>query len=190
MPVALSGLWIVLGHPLEGQRWLEVALQNTDGVPETVLARALATFSWTVNVQGDASRASALAEEAVAISRLHDDVLNTARCLLLSGVPAYRLDNYDHAKSRFHEAMAILAPYHEPYWVQGMIVTLSSQLGLVALMQGNIAESEAWHRSALDLELAQGEAPGHSHIFGHVVLAGLGDIARAQGDSATALHLY
>jgi DNA-binding CsgD family transcriptional regulator len=71
-----------------------------------------------------------------------------------------------------------------------MAITVSAELGMAALMRGDIQKAEAWYQSALDQQWTHGDASGRSHMYGHVVPAGLGDIARAKGDGVRAFHHY
>jgi predicted ATPase/DNA-binding CsgD family transcriptional regulator len=192
----LGGLWVVSGHAPEGQRWLEEALAHGSTAATPARARALATLSWTMNVRGDATAAFALAEQGLAICRAHDEPLITGQCLLLAGVAANVLGNDDHAVARFEEGIALLAPDHPPAvtpdlaMTRNLRITFASMLGVVALSQGAIATADKWYRAALEQQLEAGCALGESHIYGFVVPAGLGDVARARGDPATALGYY
>jgi DNA-binding CsgD family transcriptional regulator len=186
----LGALWVVSGQTQEGQHWLELGLERGSHAPDMVRATALATLSWTVNTRGHSSRAVALAEEGLAISRAWNEHITMVSCLLLIATPAYNLRKYDDAVARLEEAAAILSSLDETDLTQNMLVTTIVQLGQVALLQGNIAKAEALYRSALEQELGRGYAPGHSHVYGYSVPAGLGDIAYAKGDAATAFGHY
>jgi DNA-binding CsgD family transcriptional regulator len=190
MASRLAALWVISGHTREGQHWLELALQRGSHAPEPLRGKALVILSWTVNMRGQPGRATTLAEEALKIFRTYNEPLQIAQCLVLSGVPAYRNGNYDHAIARFEEAHAILSSLDEPKWVRNFIITLLSEMGMIAMIQGKIAKAGELFNSALVRQLEQGVAAGHSHIIGYIVLAGLGDVARAKGDPVTAFHFY
>ena len=186
----LGPLWVVCGRTREGLRWLEDGLAQADGVPEYIRTRAMVTLSWTVNTSGDGSRALALAEEALSRARMLDQVLTTTQALILCGVPATRLGQFDHAVARFDEAADILQSLDEPNWIRNALITVTGQLGLVALTRGDIDRAEAFYRAASAMQRERECSGGESHIYAHIVSAGLGDIARARGEDERAIGLY
>jgi DNA-binding CsgD family transcriptional regulator len=192
----LGGLWVVSGHAPEGQRWLAEALAHGSTAATPVRARALATLSWIMTVRGDETAAFALAEQGLVASRSAGEPLLTCYCLLLAGVAAQALANDDHAVARFEEGMATLPPdaandlTTHPAVARNLRITFAALLGTNSLRRGAIATAEAWYRTALSQQLASGGALGQSHIYGFIVPAGLGDVARARGDPTTALDYY
>jgi non-specific serine/threonine protein kinase len=190
MASMLGALWVVSGHTQEGRYWLELALEHGSEVSDSLRGKALAVLSWTVNMQGHTERAVDLAEEGLRIFRSRDEPLNTAQSLVLSAIPACRIGQYDHAIERFDEARDILEKLDEPDWARNFMITLLAEMGMIALTRGDIARSEKYFQVALERQLERGVPPGHSHMYGHLVLAGLGDIARARGDPVTAFHFY
>jgi DNA-binding CsgD family transcriptional regulator len=155
-----------------------------------VRATALETLSFTVSMRGQTHKALTLAEEGLTIARSQNDPFTMARCLVLMATAAYRLQNYDDAVARFEEAISILSMLGETDITQNMLVTVTGQLGAAFLLQGNIEKAEAFQQSALEQQQRRGYAPGESHIAGHLVPSGLGDVARAKGDAATAFSHY
>ena len=191
MAGCLGSLWVVLGHPHEGQQWLERSLERGTGIPDAIRARALATLSWAVNTGGDPVQALALAEESVAVWRTLDAPLHTAQALILCGVPAYRVAGRHHdATPWFKESIAILTTLDKPDWVPNFIHQLHCQLGKNALIHGNIELSEAHYRTAREDEQARGFEPGESYIYATALTQALGDLTRARGDPAGSLGWY
>jgi predicted ATPase/DNA-binding CsgD family transcriptional regulator len=197
----LGALWVVSGHALEGQRWLERALAGSASAPAPLRAVALCTLSWIMNVRQQDAVALTLAEAGLALCRAHAqiDPLTTELCLGMCGSAAYTVGSHAHAVARLNEGIAIVSAWDAatmpsypsyPGLRRNLLITMAAQLGMVALLQGDIATAETWYRSALAQQLAGGDAPGESHLYGHAVPAGLGNVARARGDPATALHHY
>ena len=190
MAEQLGGLWIVCGNTSEGQRWLEGALSQGTTIPAPQRAHGLAMLSWIVNTRGDTSRALALAEEGLAIFRTHGDALGTVRCLVLSGVPAYRIGRHEDATARTLEAIGMLSSLANPDWAGNWIVTLKCMMGVGALIRGNVGQAKGHFRSAADQQLAPEKVLPANYIYGHDVTIGFGDVARANGDPEAAFHHY
>ena len=192
----LGGLWVVSGHAPEGQRWLEEALAHGSTASDAVRARALATLSWTMNVRGEGRVAFALAEEGLAICRTRNDPLITWQCLLLAGVGAQALANYDHAVARYEEGLTATSSGEPPEaaahpdLMHNMRNMFAACLGWVALYQGAIANAEKWYRTAFRQLRDSGYQKGQSYIYAYGVLAGLGDVTRAKGDPVAAFGFY
>ncbi len=191
MASSLGSLWIPIGHPREGRDWIEPALEASPDVPDAVRAKALAILSWCVNTAGEPERAFTLAEASLAIWRRLDDPLGLFQALLLSGVPAYRVTGHQQeSEARLKEALAVLANLSEPDWVPNARATVTCELGQLAMRQGDVVQAERLFREARDRESSSGYDVGESHIYGTVILFGLADVARMDGDDATALGLY
>lgn len=191
MASSLATLWIPLGHPREGREWIEPALGAGSDIPDAVRAKALAVLSWCVNTAGEPERAFPLAEASLVIWRRLDDPLGLCQALILSGVPAYRVPGHlRESEARLKEALAVLSNLVEPDWVPNARATVMCELGQLAMRTGDVVEAERWFREARDSESSSGYDVGESHIYGTVILFGLADIARMQGDAGTALALY
>ena len=190
MAGSLASLWIPIGHPREGQDWIEPALEACVDIPNAVRAKALAVLSWCVNTAGEPERARTLAEASLAIWRTLDDPLGLVQALILSGVPAYRTADHQGAEARLAEALDVLSRLDEPDWVLNARATVTCELGHVAMRQGDVIRAERLFRAVREDEVSRGFEIGESHIYGTVTLFGLADIERIHGDVASALDLY
>lgn len=190
MASQLGGLWVVSGRTGEGQRWLEGWLGRETEMSAIQRANGLAMLSWIVNIRGDAFRAFAFADEGLGIFWKHNDVLATAQCLVLSGMAARYLGDFDAAAERQGEALALLVALDGPLWTRNFVISILAGLGHSAVCQGDIPNAAMHYNRALDHQIAGGHAPGASHIYGNHVLAGLGDVDRAKGNHADAISHY
>ncbi|MBA2278045.1 MAG: AAA family ATPase [Chloroflexia bacterium] len=187
---SLRSLWSVRGHFHEGRDWLERALAHGGQVPVPVRVRALAALSWILNQQKPLARALALAEEGLARAQAAGDRQGAVICTMLAGVAVSKLGNFDRAKARYEEALALLEALDNLAWTRTVAATLHSELGEIAIHQGDIARAAACFTAALARQRALGFAPGTSHPFASHSFAGLGDVARAKGDAVGALRHY
>jgi DNA-binding CsgD family transcriptional regulator len=109
---------------------------------------------------------------------------------MICGVVALRLRDFDAARAFQEEALAAYDRLGNEPWAQCAISTVLGNLGNVAVGRGDIDEAEVRFLVALERQRAIGYAPGTSHPYASHPLAGLGDVARARGDIAVALHWY
>ena len=174
LAASLGALWVVSGHTREGQHWLERALADESTTSPSLRAKGLATLSWIMNVQQQAAVALELAAEALTLcnDQSHADWITMVLCRLLSGTAAYNLASFDLAVVHLKEGLALLSGREaserpsRPDVRPALIVTFSAHLGQVALMQGDLADAEAWFRSALALQLDLGGPSGQSQFMG------------------------
>lgn len=190
MAASLGSFWVVGGHCEEGRIWLERLLAVDQQYDESSHAMALATLSWISIEMGHASKAFPLAERGLEMSRRNGAALGIALCLVLSGVAAKNLGDYDLAVSRQQEAIALLDYMEETTWTYLWVNTLRIELGAIAFMRGDIEGAQKWLKEALDEQVERGYAPGMSHVYGSQVLLFLADVYRAQGLNSPALSYY
>lgn len=187
---ALRGYWAVRGYGHEGQGWLERALVRRHEAPPSARVKALSALSWILNQQGLATRALALAEEGLTISRGIGDRRDTYHCLSLAAVAASKLGDLDGAVVRHEQALALLETLDDPVWPKIAASTVFQHLGNVAVHRGDIRRAEDCYTEAIDRQRELGFAPGTSHVYASHAIAGLGDAARANRDDVGALRHY
>ena len=187
---SLGSLWAICGDPREGERWLERALARSDGAPPRAIAKAKGTLSWVLNKQGKISRARVLAEESVCLFREVKDREGKFYSLILAGVAALGQCDFDQAHVSMEAALVELDMLVGSNWQTNAASHLQTLLGSIAFRRGDIAVAESCYAGAIARERATGHQAGTSHIFASHALAGLGDVARAQGDEKEALRHY
>lgn len=186
---ALAALWILCGHADEGRGWL-TRLLTPPPRDDAVYVIALATLSWLGNQQGRFEEAFLLAEEGLTRLQSQAEPFLVVRCLVLAGVVAADLGRLDQAITMLEEAKARTLALDGPDWWQNWVIIALVHIGYTALIRGDIDDADARFREAADRQVARGFAPGTSHLYGYMVLTGLGRVARARGDLPRALELF
>lgn len=185
---ALGSLWILRGLLDEGQMWLDRLLADPRADDLAIRANGLATLSWISNQQNRMQKAMDLAEEVIAISREVDIPLDAIRGHVLSGVAAMALHQYDMARQRHMESIALMKARDHPDWLRNFVQNGLVSLGFVELMRGSLDAAEARFREAYAYDRERGYEPGTSFIYADAVFAGLSRVARAKGDAIGALR--
>jgi predicted ATPase/DNA-binding SARP family transcriptional activator/DNA-binding CsgD family transcriptional regulator len=104
---ALARFWEIRSHHLEGSRWIEAALHQSDHAEGSVRAKALSeagTFAWH---RGDYEQATVFHGEALELYRQVGDEGNAAFALLCLGVQDLEQGEHERARPFFEEALKI-----------------------------------------------------------------------------------
>lgn len=174
---SLGQLWAMHGHGQEGRFWLERATGSLADVPTPVAAVALRSLSRLLNQQAVGARALGLAVRALALSRDEEDQRGIVNSLTLCGVAAFKVGDLKRAVAYQQEALALLDTSADQPWTHYFRDVALIQLGNYCIHSGAIGEAASWYA----------RAAGSSD---HLAIAGLGDVARAQGNDAQALQQY
>lgn len=140
---ALWRFWWARGALSEGGRWLDRALQRSQGAPPAVRARTLIAAGRLAWVRGEFAMATRQLEEALALSPAAFD-----RCEALNalGDVAREQGDYSRAESALTEA-AIVGRAHEDWFHLG--ATLHN-LGIVELERGHYGQARRALEEGLD----------------------------------------
>ena len=131
------------GTPAEGWEWLRRVLSLGGGDPP-LRARALTGFGWHALYQGDSESAMEAAEQAVATAAGESWIL--AMALLLLGSVELEQGTIDTARRRFEEALALVeGDVDVGVWAPPILMNL----GLLAAIQGDVAEARRWYEATL-----------------------------------------
>jgi tetratricopeptide (TPR) repeat protein len=190
---AWLGLWLVKRSLGDYQASLEVTeraeeLARAAGAPgRTLLAEALRRKGWTHTLLGDAE-ASALGEQALAISRELNDRNMIAQSLNLLGAIAYDLHgDSGQAVRHLEEAVVLFRDLGDRL---GVVRSLNN-LGYVTLGRGDYGAAVDLFQEALaiarEIGLRQEEMLYLSNLGGAWV--GLGEYSAAETDLREAIHL-
>jgi non-specific serine/threonine protein kinase len=176
LAVALHWFWFYQGHVGEGRAWLERAATLGD-IPPGLRPTALVLAAWLAGKQGDLERASALAEEGLALATERGDVLTSAKARQILGIIAGAMGDDDRAAEHTAEGLALARRAGNPFWIaQGTELVAGC-----ALNRGDLAEGEV----ACEDALAQYQALGHASNVARV-MSYLAEIARDRGEYAQA----
>jgi predicted ATPase/DNA-binding CsgD family transcriptional regulator len=190
MAADLEPLWVLRGHMIEGQAWLErlLADERLDDVPTR--AHALATLAWLSNEQGALEKGLRLADEGIKILQGLDEPFLMLFCLGLSGAVAGALEDFDLAREREDAYIQLISKLSGPPWLANAIQLSILYSGYLDLAQGLFDDAERRFMECADQQIARGYEPGYSSIQGSSVLSGLGLIAQIKGRHVEALEYF
>jgi predicted ATPase/DNA-binding CsgD family transcriptional regulator len=183
---SLGPLWAMHGHGQAGRFWLERGTGSLADVPSHVVAIALRSLTRLLNQQAVGAQASALAERALTLARDDGDQRGIIHSLTLCGVAAFKMGDHERAVAFQEEALALLDATDDLPWADYFRGVALVQLGNYCIHLGAIAEAETWYTRAAERHTC----PGSADSDDDQAIAGLGDVARAQGDDVRALQRY
>jgi len=186
---ALWRFWRARGYLGEGRAWLDAALARTAAWGDATTAAPVAPLhakvlrgaSVLARDQGDYQRATALGEDALALSRRMEDAAGIAEALNGLGVVAYLAGDPARAMALHTESLAVYRARGQTS--RGAVVL--NNLGLVAQRAGDPAGAQALHVESLALKRALGDTRGIA-----ISLHNLGVVALVQGDIERAAPLF
>jgi predicted ATPase/DNA-binding CsgD family transcriptional regulator len=170
-----------LGDPREVRRWLDSALAVADGVDVALRIDALHSASIFAAVEGDLTRAEALAGQALALAQGRTDRRGEAAALHALGLAASFRGDLDRMETLFDQELELQRACGDTAQT-GFVLSF---LADAALWKGDIDRAAALAEEARGL-LADARHQAHTGRL----LGTLGAIALAQGDPARAARLY
>jgi predicted ATPase/DNA-binding SARP family transcriptional activator len=160
--------WYLRGYFAEGRRWLEAALAEADGLPESLRAAGLKAAGILATEQGDVHAGQQLAREAVALYRDVGDRRGVLTSLTVLGNAARNAGSMETAKASFEESRSLA---RELGLVEDVAVALSN-LGAVALEEGEYERARNVFEESLSISRNVGREDAAA-----LALANLGYIA-------------
>jgi predicted ATPase/DNA-binding SARP family transcriptional activator len=103
----LGRFWEIRSHFLEGSRWLEASLRNSNHTDPATRAKALAEAGTFAFHQGDYKRAIVFHGEALTLYRELGDERGVAWSLLCLGAQEVEQGDYERAKQLFEDALTL-----------------------------------------------------------------------------------
>jgi len=177
---ALRLFWWHRGQVSEGVAWLERAAARSGTEPE-VRARGLLALAFLFEVQSDYSRAEALIDEALPISRLLGDLGGVAKAMTGLGEIAENRGDFQRAATMHREALELCRGSGHR---RGCAVSLNN-LATVAYQQGNFRQATTEWEEAVAIFRALGD-----HRAVGVLIGNLGMLAMTAGDFDRAVAHY
>ena len=178
---ALWRFWWMRGHLTEGRGWLDRALDEADGLPPAVLAKALSGAGILAESQGDYEPAILLHEKALGLWSSIEDQFGIASAFTNLGIVADVFGDYDRATDLHTRALAIWRELDDDLGIAGSL----NELGKLAINRGDYEAAE----DLLSQSLAICRASGDASAVGSV-LERLGGLAfyREDYDQAARFH--
>jgi predicted ATPase/class 3 adenylate cyclase len=151
--------WEARGHYSEGRRWLEAALEKTNGASAAARAKALEGFGWLVYRTGEIDRAVVAAEDGLKLSEeagLGDAV--AANFLRRLGWMAEVRGHHERAKELLEESLRLSRNADDKFGIAAALLMLGSTLGAL----GDRTREKQLHEEGLALsrELGYGSTLG------------------------------
>jgi DNA-binding CsgD family transcriptional regulator len=122
---ALWRYWHLRSHRREGWEWMGRALARSRGSGSTARARALHAAGMAERSRGDYARATAMAAEALAIWKQHDDPWGEAVGLELLGYIASAEGAYGPAAAQAEHALTLFEALGNDFWIDTTLVDLT-----------------------------------------------------------------
>jgi class 3 adenylate cyclase/tetratricopeptide (TPR) repeat protein len=159
------------------------ALESLGAVPEAPVFTAAYLWSQYYEALGDYPAAQAAVEQALAAGRAHDDRLGVMRCLAQLGLIARRQGDYQRARQRYQEALALLPgeAFHSDAEARALVQALNG-LGSVQRQQGDFDAAKASYERAIAAGVLNGDRRAEAEA-----LNGLGVTAYYQRDFSGAV---
>jgi predicted ATPase/class 3 adenylate cyclase/DNA-binding CsgD family transcriptional regulator len=175
---SLWWFWRVSISAGEGLRWLEQALLGSDGVQESVQAKALYTAGKLALFLFDIIRAAPLAEESLKLYQELGDKHGIAGSLMILGEVASLRGNFAAAFALNEESLAIFKALEDREGIADALLHRAR----MSQRRGDYAKAIEYHEGSLELFRDLGDKEGIADVLnslGYVTSLG-GDYARAR----------
>jgi len=178
---ALGEFWYLSGHLGEGRRWLELALTEGAGGPETARAKALTwagAMRWITREEDDYERLADLGEEGLALYRKLGNDAEVALALQTLAYAESQRNLLERASALAEEALKLQRASADT----GGVARSLPILGFVALARHEYDRAIALHEESLALarEARDSFAIVVSLIQGALAYSGSDDLRRAR----------
>lgn len=187
---SLAFFWINEGQLREGRVLLERWVASARAADRPGLGIGLRALGVIVHMLGDEQNALGQCEEGLALIEQQSDPIAEFFAHAHIGIVTLRMGDMDRAADSQLRALAVLASMEREEWIGLAESTVLGHLGNIAVARGDIPNARERFEQALAKQWSLGYAPGTSHFWASHPIAGLGDVARAEHDLASALEHY
>ncbi len=177
----LGRFWHQRGHLSEGRQWCERARESTNHRSPLAHAAVFGIEAYLAWAQGDHLRAAELSEHVFATPRVEIPPAWLADILVMRGLVADDVGDFDSAEQSLHQALAL----HHQLGDRVLAGFALHGLSQVAYHRGNYALADQLAAAALAEELAVRNAYGIG-----LVQINLARLARDRGDYERANEVY
>jgi non-specific serine/threonine protein kinase len=145
---ALGPLWIWVGVPTDGLRWMEATLELADSVavPPALRAQALMATGPIALLQGEHARHSAVLEASVALWRVLRDPAGLSQALTPLALGYAARQELDRAREALGESLELARSVGDGFLISGPLMFL----GMIAYAEDDYQRASAYLREALD----------------------------------------
>lgn len=178
--VGMRDFWRLRGHPSEGVRWIERALQLPSG-PDFLRVRALAGAAVLDRMHGEYLRLRERLAEGEALARRIGDRAALAEVLMHLGTGLRDRQELDAARERLDEAILLWRELRDP---KGLTLALGVRAS-ISLARQETAHARALRLEAVEISRRTGDQEDEARS-----LLGLGEVARMEGDLDGARAYY
>jgi predicted ATPase/DNA-binding winged helix-turn-helix (wHTH) protein len=135
----------IRGYWQEGRKWLDTALERGADAAPLVRAKALRSTAFLASHEGSISRAIALYEESLALTRTHSDRDGTIGALWMLGALTAAVHTYEDGRRLVEEARVLA----EAAGDTRRIASITYQLGWIAHIAGHFPEAARRYADAI-----------------------------------------
>jgi predicted ATPase/DNA-binding CsgD family transcriptional regulator len=182
LPILHMHGWI---GPLQRHVDRAVTMGRAAGSPK--LGRAVVALAHFAHVVGNENLAWHHALEAVSLLEEAGDQeylsIGYKECALI----AQRNDAMAESERYHRRSLDAVTALSACAWGPFAESAILADLGNNAVQRGEIAEARSWLERAIAIQVSLGYEPGTGHLSASHALAGLGDVARGEGDNTAAL---
>lgn len=185
LAAALRSFWLIRGPLDEGRGWLRQLLdsatsnpKHVESIPVQVFGNAWSVLGQIAWAQGDYPAADEAHQRALALRRTTGHAI--AESLYHLGITAYRLDDYNAARTHLAESLAI----SENRGDKAGIARVLLNLGNIAYEEQNHSEAESYFQKSLALEREIGNQQRVGNVLNNLALTA---IAKKDYEGAEAL---
>ncbi len=175
---ALWRFWATHGYFSEGRSWLEGALSRSEGISESVRAKALNGAGVLATRQADHATARSLLEQSLAIRRQLEDIRGVAEALNNLGIVLRDQGDYAAAQACYEESLAKCRTQDDKW----MLAAVLNNMGSLALDQHEYTQARSCYEESLAFYKELGDTVNIASTSNNlaVITFGLGDYAQAR----------
>jgi non-specific serine/threonine protein kinase len=187
---ALAWFWVLRGHALEGQVWLNWGLDHANPIPESIRARSQYALSCIASFQRNQAITLALAEESARYFSAAGAAPMLARAYELAASASIQVGGSAEAARLIDRALATLRSLKTKPWAQRAYSHVMFQRGVLAKDAGDLAASARILREVIERQRELVETSGQEYPYACLPHLAIGAVHQIEGEAAAALSHY